>query len=227
MSEGQVSPAPARPADPIGAHLRARLQAAARVALPFPHLLLQQSLPAEAARGLAGLPLAAATIGDTRGRRETHNATRLFLDPALQARWPLCAALAAALQDPATVAAITGATGARLRGSFLRIEYCQDQGGFWLEPHTDIGAKRLTLLIYLSDAPGAEAWGTDLYDQRLAWQGRAPAGFGAGLAFVPASDTWHGFEPRAIDGVRRSLIVNYVGPEWRARHELAHPDRPI
>jgi len=25
--------------------------------------------------------------------------------------------------------------------------------------------------------------------------------------------------------VRRSLIVNYVKPEWRARHELAYPER--
>jgi hypothetical protein len=24
--------------------------------------------------------------------------------------------------------------------------------------------------------------------------------------------------------VRRSLIVNYVKPEWRSRHELAYPD---
>jgi len=25
--------------------------------------------------------------------------------------------------------------------------------------------------------------------------------------------------------VRRSLIVNYVKPEWRSRHELAFPER--
>jgi hypothetical protein len=27
--------------------------------------------------------------------------------------------------------------------------------------------------------------------------------------------------------VRRTLIVNYVGDEWRARNELAFPDQPV
>jgi hypothetical protein len=44
---------------------------------------------------------------------------------------------------------------------------------------------------------------------------------------VPGADTWHGFRRRPIAGIRRSLIVNYVKSEWRSRHELAFPDRPI
>jgi hypothetical protein len=28
-------------------------------------------------------------------------------------------------------------------------------------------------------------------------------------------------------GKRKSLIVNYVKPEWRARHELAYPETPV
>ena len=58
-----------------------------------------------------------------------------------------------------------------LDGSFLRIECCLDTDGFWLEPHTDIGAKLLTLLVYLSDHPEAGDWGTDIMD---------PAGVRAG-----------------------------------------------
>jgi hypothetical protein len=27
--------------------------------------------------------------------------------------------------------------------------------------------------------------------------------------------------------VRKSLIVNYVTEEWRAREQLAYPDRPV
>ena len=46
-----------------------------------------------------------------------------------------------------------------------------------------------------------------------------------GFVFVPGSDTWHAFHRRPIHGVRRSLIINYVRPEWRSRHELAYPDR--
>ena len=57
--------------------------------------------------------------------------------------------------------------------------------------------------------------------------GSAPGGFGKGLMFVPGPDTWHGFARRRITGVRRSLIVNYVKPEWRSRHELAFSDQPV
>ena len=31
----------------------------------------------------------------------------------------------------------------------------------------------------------------------------------------------HGLEPRKIHGIRRSLIVNYVTQEWRARDEIS------
>ncbi len=32
---------------------------------------------------------------------------------------------------------------------------------------------------------------------------------------------------RYQDGVRKSLIINYVTNEWRAREQLAFPDRPV
>ena len=48
-----------------------------------------------------------------------------------------------------------------------------------------------------------------------------PYVFDGGLIFIPVTDTWHGFAPRPIRGVRKSLIVNYVDATWRARHELA------
>ena len=50
---------------------------------------------------------------------------------------------------------------------------------------------------------------------------------GAALAFVPSDNTWHGFAPREIKQVRKSLIINYVTPEWRAREQLASPDTPV
>ncbi|MGN6517140.1 MAG: 2OG-Fe(II) oxygenase, partial [Rhizomicrobium sp.] len=111
--------------------------------------------------------------------------------------------------------------------SFLRIEYCQDMAGFYLEPHTDVGAKLVTMMIHLSREPGSENWGTDLYRPGGAHACRIRSAFNSGYLFVPGSDTWHGFEPRAISGVRRSLIVNYVKPEWRSRHELAFPYTPV
>ena len=34
-------------------------------------------------------------------------------------------------------------------------------------------------------------------------------------------------EPREIEGVRKSVIINYVTNEWRAREQLSFPDAPI
>ena len=195
-------------------------------ATPFPHWLLAGVLPTETARAIARLALPPPFAGETHGKRETFNQQRVFLaGDRLEDR--TCRALALAFQAPETVRRIQALCGAELSGTFLRVEFCQDTGGFWLEPHTDIGAKRFTMLIYLSQGADAADWGTDLYDASLAWVGRAPAHFNSGLVFVPGADTWHGFRPRGIRGVRRSLIVNYVVPEWRARHELAFPAAPI
>ena len=43
------------------------------------------------------------------------------------------------------------------------------------------------------------------------------------MVFVPANNTYHGFEKRPIKGVRTSLIINYVTNEWRAREQLVLP----
>lgn len=194
---------------------------------PFRHWLLTQALPDAAARAVASLPFAPPAIGDTQGRRETHNASRIFFSPDSQAAHPVCAGVAAAFQSRAVTRALERTTGAALAGSFLRIEYCQDTDGFWLEPHTDIGAKLFTMLVYLSDRPEAEGWGTDIYDAALTHLGSAPGGFNKGLIFIPGADTWHGVEKRSFAGVRRSIIINYVKPEWRSRHELAFPDQSV
>ncbi|HEX6959749.1 MAG TPA: 2OG-Fe(II) oxygenase [Ferrovibrio sp.] len=211
----------------IRRHFLGSLQAATAPKEPYPHWLLDGVLPLETAAAVVDLPLTPAQIGETFGKRDSHNESRAFFAGALLNEQPVCRNLAAGFQDPETVAALEQATGAGLAGNYLRIEYCQDTRGFWLEPHTDIGAKKFTMLIYLSTAPGAAGWGTDLYDKDKRRVGRAPAAFNQGLIFIPGDNTWHGFEPRPIDGVRRSLIVNYVIPDWRARHELAFPDQPV
>jgi hypothetical protein len=200
---------------------------AREVRTPFRHSLLRDALPAAQARALAALPFAPPAIGNTNGRRETNNSTRVFFGAENQRAHRVCAELAATFQDSANAQALALATGAPLDGSYLRIEYCLDTDGFWLERHTDIGAKLFTLLVYLSDVSAAEGWGTDIYADDGAHLGAASGAFNKGLVFVPGSDTWHGFQRRNIAGVRRSIIVNYVKNEWRARHELAFPDRPI
>ena len=47
------------------------------------------------------------------------------------------------------------------------------------------------------------------------------------MVFIPSNDTYHGFEPRQIEGVRKSVIINYVTNDWRAREQLSFPNQPI
>ena len=209
--------------------LDARLTAAARSIEPYPHWLLRDVLPLELARGIPVLPFPAPEIGDTFGKRETHNSSRRFFGESEQADHGVCHAVAELFQSPRIVSRLQNATGSSLVGNFLRIEYCQDREGFWLEPHTDIGAKKFTMLVYLSDTSESHDWGTDIYDNTSVHLhlGRVPGDFNRGLIFVPGEDTWHGVEKRPYRGVRKSIIINYVIPEWRSRHELAFPDRPV
>lgn len=205
----------------------AALAASERPAKPYRHWLLHDALPLDVARAITALSFEAPRIDDTQGKRETHNSTRVFASVENQSAFPVMATVAQCFQSPEIVGALEGATGAPLAGSNLRIEYCQDSDRFWLEPHTDIGAKLFTMLIYLSEHPDAVDWGTDIYDNDLKHLGRAPGGFNRGLIFIPATDTWHGVEKRAFNGIRKSIIVNYVKPEWRSRQELAFPDLPV
>ncbi len=208
-------------------HLRAALAAARRGGVPFRHWTLTDVLPDETAAAVRALPFTLPDMTWIAGRRESINAQRRFFGVPQRLGFPVCDTLAQAFQAPATVALLQRLCATDLGGGSLRIEYCQDTDGFWLEPHTDIGAKLFTLLIYLSDGADAEQWGTDLLDGAGHLVGRSAGTFNSGLIFIPAADTWHGFAPRRIDGIRRTLIVNYVRPDWRARHELCFPDQPV
>ncbi len=210
-----------------GYAIRRAILAATMVRTPFRHWLTHDTLPRWMVDAVRALPFPASAIGDTHGKRETHNGRRIFVSEWNRRRHAVCSALADAFQDDATVGLLEDLTGARLGGGFLRIEYCLDTEGFWLEPHTDIGAKMLTFLISLSDHPAAENWGTDIMDQDGHVLSRASGSANRGLLFVPGAETWHGFTRRPIEGVRRTLIVNYVRPEWRSRHELAFPDQAV
>ena len=134
--------------------------------------------------------------------------------------------IARAFQDRSVVETIESCFGASLAQTFLRIEYAMDTEGFWLEPHTDIGPKRFTMLTYLSREPGVHR-GTDLYYDSDRHCRSVPYASNTALVFVPSSDTWHGVEKRPIQGVRRSVIVNYVTSEWRSTEQLSFPLAPV
>ena len=203
------------------------LEHSERSNVPYPHWLLKHCLPEAVVDAVIALPIAPAHIEDTQGRRETHNDSRIHFGEQYRRHYDVMDVLARAFQSRKAVSALETATGTRLTGTSLRIEYCQDSEGFWLEPHTDIGVKKFTMLIYLNREPQGTDWGTDIYSDHDTHVGRAPAGTNRGLIFVPSDRTWHGFEKRPMNGVRKSIIINYVGPEWRNRHELCFPEEAI
>ena len=205
----------------------AALSRAVRKTEPYLYWLLDEVLPANAAEAIAALPIAAPQGLVFSGRRETNNSSRTYFDESGRRNFPVVRAFAEAFQSAETVAAIQRTCGASLDGTSLRVEYCQDTEGFWLEPHTDIGVKRFTMSLYLCRGEGAHDMGTDIYDANREWFGRAPSGFNCAMIFVPSKTTFHGFLARPMPAVRKSLIVNYVTQEWRNRHELAYPETPV
>ncbi len=204
------------------------LSKADRKCEPYVHWLLKDALPARMVTALADIDVDGKTPAKYDGTRELNNASRYYVNPEGRALHEVAEEVATIFDAQEVRDALAETTGADLEGASLRIELCHDRDGFWLEPHKDIGVKRFTMLIYLSDVIGQENCGTDIYAEDESgepfWVGRAPFAPGLGLIFIPGEDTWHGYHPRPIAGVRKSIIVNYVGPEWRAKHELANPN---
>jgi len=194
---------------------------------PYRHWFLSSCLPQDLLDDIIALPFEVPDLGDVSGKRELHNSTRSYFDVANQKLHAPCATFARTFQDARVTAMIEHHFAINLSGTSLRIEYAQDTGNFWLEPHSDLGVKSFTMLVYLSKDKAHENLGTDIYDMEKNHVGRSPFSPGGGLVFVPSDNTLHGFEPREIDGVRKSIIVNYVTSEWRAREQLAFPDTPV
>jgi len=207
--------------------LMAAIDAARLDEAPYPHWYLHEVFPADDLTALQTLPFPAPDLGGVSGTREVHNATRVYFDAENQRRFAVCAEISDVFQQPSVAGHIADVFGADLDGTYLRIEYGQDVDGFWLGPHTDIGVKRFTMLVYLSDGEGHEDLGTDIYADAETRVGRSDFRPNLAMVFVPSDRTWHGFTPRPINGVRKSLIINYVTNEWRDREQLSFPDAPV
>lgn len=203
--------------------LLASLSAAAHQTQPYDHWLLSDTLPERICREIVALPFAPPAAPVMDGRRESNNSTRVYFSPQMQQRYDVCRELCDAFKNPSVRALILQRTGRDVSQGKVRIEYCQDTDGFWLEPHVDIPVKLFTMLVYLSREPELRDAGTDIYDATPEHNrvGTAPCEWNAGLIFIPGHDTWHGFTPRPIRGVRKSIIINYVTRDWRTVEELA------
>jgi hypothetical protein len=192
---------------------------------PYPHWILSHVFDAGVLAALLELPFAAHAL-EVSGTRDVNNHIRQYFDEESARKYPVLRAVADAFQSREVVDAIERTFGTSLAQTYLRIEYAQDTDGFWLEPHTDIGPKKFTMLTYVS--PDQESsCGTDVYYSKTRHCKTVPYVSNTALIFVPSSETWHGFEQRALTGVRKSVIINYVTGDWRAKEQLSFPGTPV
>jgi hypothetical protein len=213
--------------DAVVASLIKSFEAAERHETPYRHWFIKDCLPQAAVDAILALPFPAPALDGVSGKREVHNATRKYFDAENMEKYEVCRNVNAALQDKRVTSKIDQVFNTKLAGTYLRVEFAQDTNSFWLEPHTDLGVKSFTFLLYMSKDAQHSGLGTDIYDSHKKHVGTSPFKSNGAMIFVPSDITYHGFEPRQIDGVRKSVIINYVTTDWRAREQLAHPSTPI
>ena len=134
---------------------------------------------------ILALPFEAPSLEGVSGKRELHNNTRKYFDVDNRKQFPVCEAVAQAFQDKRVTSHIEKVFGTNLDGTYLRMEFAQDIDGFWLEPHSDLGVKVFTMLLYLSKDPNHRDLGTDIYDANKKPVGRSPFAPNAAMIFVP------------------------------------------
>jgi hypothetical protein len=205
--------------------LAGSIGAARASAFPYPYWLLAEMLPRDLVWSLAGLPFAPpppALIGCPR----PPTGRVAFITPREIEAHSACRLVAETFQSAAVVALIARATGARLSDCRLRIALAQEVDGHQCPPCTRQDDARLTIMLAL-DAGGQRNLGPDIYFESGDWAAQAPWTPGRALAFAPSARSWHGFEPRMIREVRKSLLIDYAPPGRAAAAELAFPDRPV
>ncbi len=211
----------------IAQHFRRAVLDAEIIDQPYRRWRLKSVLPQDTCTGIMTLPIAPPLLGNTDGTRGSYNDKRTFFTPLLRQKFPAVQAVCAALQTADVARLLARTLSIDVAGGYLRMEYMQDLDGMWLEPHRDIPEKLFSMVIYLFTGPDAAEWGTDIYDADRRWVDRSVPEFNSGAVFVAGPATWHGFDKRPIIGVRRLLEINYVRSNWRARDQLAFPDRPV
>lgn len=208
---------------PVAETFLISLSNANRRSWPFTYWLLDTPIPDDCCDAIAALPFEPPKGVVFNGKRETNNATRVYFTSENQEKFDVCRRLVHGFKDLRVIEAIEDITGTDLSDGHLRIEYCQDTDGFWLEPHTDILVKKFTMVIYLSDDPNLKSAGTDIHEgpPDFKYVTSAPYGKNKGVMFIPGENTWHGVDNHRLKAVRRSIIVNYVTSAWLDCWELA------
>ena len=193
---------------------------------PYVRFCLTDVLPDNLCQDIINLPIEPPISGKMDGTRDTYNKQRTFITPETRKQYPVLDILAKTFQSSEVAKQLEETCGISAKDKYLRIEYIQDLDGMWLEPHRDIKDKVFSMVLYLCTGSEAKNWGTDIYDKNKKWFGRSEPKFNSAVIFKSGENTWHGFEPRTIVGVRRLLEINYV-QNWKDREQLAFPDQPI
>ena len=194
---------------------------------PYEYIECQNLFPDHILESLQSIQLPHFQYNQGYGARNIYNKHRHYFNQSNNLKYNSFASVAQAFQSSEVIGSIEQHFKVDLSGLSLRIEFTQDTDGFWLKPHTDIGAKKFTMLIYISDGPGHEELGTDIYASPGQHVRACCAKPNSAMAFIPTDSTWHGFEKRPIEGVRKTAIVNYVTSDWQERGELAFPSHPV
>jgi len=190
---------------------------------PYQHFLISDLFDSQLVDDVLEIPFVPLELNYEAGSREEFNNVRRYFNPEVIETFPAAERMAELFLSPEIIGKIEEMGNVILKDSLLRIEYAIDTDKFWLKPHSDLGVKLVTILIYLSKDADAQGWGTDIFYDAERFHSTVPYESNTALMFIPADDTWHGFNPRTISGVRKTLIINYVTPEWRNRQELVHP----
>lgn len=219
----KATPVGPTPSDPVAGSFLSCLERAQHETSPFDYWLLDKPLPDGTCDDIAALPFPPPEGAIFDGKRETNNALRIYFTPENQEKFAVCRRLVEGFQKPGVKKTIEQATGTDLSDGHLRIEYCQDTEGFWLEPHTDILVKKFTMLVYLSDDANLANAGTNILEgpPDHKFVGSAPYAKNKGVMFIPGANTWHGVGHHPVKGTRKSIIINYVTSDWRDKWELA------
>lgn len=150
---------------------------------------------------------------DYDGRRASANEFRTFVT---RDKTPELAELFSNFDTPEARAYFTDLSGVDCSQGKLRIELCQDGPGFWLENHIDIPEKLITLQVYLGD--GKHNWGTELFWET--GQITVPFEHNSGWLGNKHNKIIHGVPKKTVDGIRKSVIINYVVGDWNDKDQL-------
>src|SRR5262245_63995484 len=127
--------------DALVSTMLASIDAAQQSDQPYRHWLVSECLPAPMLGSVLALPFEAPSLAGVSGKRELHNATRKYFDAENRARFPICEGFCQAFQDERLTARIAEHFGARLAGTYLRVQLAPDTDRLSPGPPPRLGAQ--------------------------------------------------------------------------------------